>query len=229
MGIKNIGNITPIIRSGAFSVYKCSSDSGKFILKTLIPELRNEKHYETLESEFQILSEIKHPNILCVTEFKEIPGLGKCIIMEDFYGETLDDILRNNQLTPRLLTNIQYNLIDTIAFLQECGIPHKLDFSNLLINSESGILKIIITDCTDKQTEESDIKFFGTVLELMLGKIPGKHNRLNKIADKCIKGNYHNTGELQLELEKYSSNTIYIPIIVLLIILLSILYWVNKL
>lgn len=229
MGIKNTRNITPIIQSGVFTFYKCTYGSEELIVKALTPEYRNEKHYETLETEFKILSEIKHPNILCAEELAEIPGLGKCIIMENFFAGTLDDVLRDSQLTPKLLANIEYNLIDTIAFLQECGTPHKLEYQNLLINRESGILKIIITGYSDKCTEEDDIIFFGTVLELILSKIPVKHNRLKKIAKKCVSGEYHNTGDLQLELEKYSSNTIYIPIIALLAILLAILYWLNEL
>lgn len=229
MGIKNVRNITPIIQSGAFAFYKCTNGSEEFIVKALITEYRNENHYETLETEFQNLSKIKHPNVLCARELTEITGLGRCIVMEDFYTETLDDILRNNRLTPKLSTNIQYNLIDTIIFLHEYGIPHKLGYQNLLINRESGILKIIVTDFTYTHTEADDIIFFGTILNLLLGKIPGKNKRLNKIADRCIKGGYHNISDLQLELEKYTSNAIYIPIIILLIILLAILYWYNTL
>lgn len=225
MGVRKI---TPIIESGVFTFYKCISDSEKFIAKTLSPDYRIEKNYSILEIEFERLSEIRHPNILCTSEFTEIPELGKCIIMEGFNVEPLEDILQDH-LTPKLLTNIQYNLIDTIAFLQENDIPHKLEYNNLMIDRESGILKIIITDSTDEQPEKNDIMFFGTILRLVLKKIPGKNNRLNKIADNCVNGEYQNIGDLQLDLEKYSSNSIYIPVILLLSLLIGILYWLNKL
>lgn len=56
---------------------------------------------------------------------------------------------------------------------------------------------------------------------------PARPRRLLAIAAGCIAGRYASLDDVHLALERRLSDTIYIPLIVVIILLLALLYWLN--
>lgn len=75
--------------------------------------------------------------------------------------------------------------------------------------------------------EQAAIARYGTLLEAAVVASPTRPRRLLAIAAGCIAGRYTSLDHVHLALERRTSDTIYIPLIVIILLLLALLYWLN--
>ncbi len=60
------------------------------MLKTLKPDLKeNPEFVAMLDREFEVRYNLAHPRIVMINDLEEVPGLGRCIITDDVYGDSL--------------------------------------------------------------------------------------------------------------------------------------------
>ena len=88
---------------GYSSLYIATHLGKKHILKGLKQKFKNEKFYQDLlRKEFEISHSLNHPNIVKTIDFKNIPNIGNCIVMEYVEGVTLREFVesqRDNKTT----------------------------------------------------------------------------------------------------------------------------------
>ena len=95
-----------ITETDAMTVYESSSSRGFnqvvkvrrqgkwFILKGLKSEYRDQQAYiELLKKEFELATQLDHPNIVTIFAKEMNPEIGPCIVMEYVDGMTLDEFL----------------------------------------------------------------------------------------------------------------------------------------
>ena len=64
---------------------------GKWVMmKTLRPEYADDPRYQAMiEQEFDVRYSLAHPNIVMINDFEDVPGVGRCIVTDDVYGDSL--------------------------------------------------------------------------------------------------------------------------------------------
>ena len=75
--------------------------------------------------------------------------------------------------------------------------------------------------------EQAAIARYGTLLKATVMASPARPRRLLAIAADCIAGRYASLDDVHLALERRLSDTIYIPLIIVILLLLALLYWLN--
>ena len=147
-----ISDIKEIETKGYSSLYTAIYLGKKHILKGLKPEYKNKQFYENLlKKEFEISHPLNHPNIVKTIDFKHIPDLGNCIMMEYIDGITLKDFVeshRDTKLQSRRAKNIYdkiFNeLLDAMSYFHSKQIIHRdLKPGNIIITNNGNNVKII--------------------------------------------------------------------------------------
>ena len=82
---------------------------GKWVMiKTLKPQFRDVPEYrEMIEKEFDVRYNLAHPNIVMINDFEDIPGLGRCIVTDDVYGDTLRKLINEKRVTDAHIEQIE--------------------------------------------------------------------------------------------------------------------------
>ena len=94
-----ISNIKEIETKGYSSLFTATYLGKTLILKGLKPEFKNKQFYENLlKKEFEISYSLNHPNIVKTIDFKYIPDLGNCIMMEYIDGITLKEFVERHRV-----------------------------------------------------------------------------------------------------------------------------------
>ena len=140
----------------ALTVYESSSSRGFnqvvkarrqgkwFILKGLKPEYRDQQSYiELLKKEFELATQLDHPNIVKVFAKEMNLEIGPCIVMEYVDGVTLDEFLAAKpSATAR--KKVVEQLVDALCYIHSKQIIHRdLKPSNILIARNGNNVKII--------------------------------------------------------------------------------------
>ena len=68
---------------------------GKWVMmKTLRPEYADDPRYQAMiEQEFDVRYSLAHPNIVMINDFEDVPGVGRCIVTDDVYGDSLRKLI----------------------------------------------------------------------------------------------------------------------------------------
>lgn len=147
-----ISDIKEIETKGYSSLYTGTYLGKRHILKGLKPEYKNKQFYEKLlKKEFEISHPLDHPNIVKTIDFKHIPDLGNCIMMEYIDGITLKDFIESRRVTEsqcrkvkELYDKIFNELLDAMEYFHSKQIIHRdLKPSNILITNNGNNVKII--------------------------------------------------------------------------------------
>ena len=145
-------NIKEIETKGYSSLHTATYLGKKVILKGLKPEFKNERFYQDLlKKEFEISRSLDHPNIVKTIDFKHIPDLGNCIMMEYIDGVTLKDFVERHKVaksqsrkTKDIYDKIFNELLDAMSYFHSKQIIHRdLKPSNILITNNGNNVKII--------------------------------------------------------------------------------------
>ena len=246
-------DIKEIETKGYSSLYTAIYLGKKHILKGLKPEYKNKLFYENLlKKEFEISHPLDHPNIVKTIDFKHIPDLGDCIVMEYIDGPTLTQTLTKTQ-TKGFYDKIFNELLDAMSYFHSKQIIHRdLKPGNIIITNNGNNVKIIdfgLSDADDylilKQAAgtkkyaapeqlipnnpidcRADIYSLGIILR---NNFPKSYR---KIADKCAQQDrekrYSSADEIKKALKnKKRKNTNIINLIVF-IVFFAISFFVTK-
>ena len=148
----SVSNIEEIETKGYSCIFTATHLGKKLILKGLKPEYRNKLFYENLlKKEFEISYPLDHPNIVKTIDFKYIPELGDCIMMEYIDGITLTKFIERHKVAEsqsrkakEIYDKILNELLDAMAYFHSKQIIHRdIKPSNILITNNGNNVKII--------------------------------------------------------------------------------------
>ena len=205
---------------------------GKWVmLKTLRPEFADKPEYQAMiEKEFDVRYNLSHPNIVMINDFEEVPGIGRCIITDDVYGDSLRKLINEKRITPKHIEQLRHQLVSAMDYIQSNHIVHHPIRPERIIFTENiGNLKLIDVGFDQKEHLEptdaaEDIYNYGLVLKEVLDSVDEEYPNLRKIAERCTDPNpsrrYHDVQDLHLALERRTGNHLYLMIIIFLALMI---------
>lgn len=222
-----------------YNVYTARKFGKWVMLKTLKPEYKNEPQYqEMLDKEFEVRYNLAHPHIVMINDLEDVPGLGRCIITDDVYGDSLRKLIDEGRVTPDIIDKLRHQLAEAIEYIQTNHIVHHPIRPETIIFTENvGNLKLIDVGFDQKNHLEpadaaDDIKSYGLVLSEALDHCPERFPHLRKVADRCMKPNhrdrYRDVQALHMALSDRSPSRLPIIIIIFLSIMILLLAWLNS-
>lgn len=102
-----------------YDVYTAKKFGKWVMLKTLKPDLKeNPEFVAMLDREFEVRYNLAHPRIVMINDLEEVPGLGRCIITDDVYGDSLRKLIEKGEVTPEIVNKIARQLSEAIDYVQ---------------------------------------------------------------------------------------------------------------
>lgn len=132
-------------------------------LKQIDKDLLNKENLQIFKQEFEVMSRLKHPNLIGVYDFGfDIPRNTYYITMEYLNGSSLKDVIKENgALAPDKAISIMIDLCRAITFIHSRKILHRdINPSNIIITS-TGQVKIMDFGLAD--LEHNDHQRKGTI------------------------------------------------------------------
>lgn len=222
-----------------YDVYTAKKHGKWVMLKTLKPQYRDDDACKAMiEKEFDIRYNLTHPNIVIITDFEDIPGVGRCIVTDDVYGNSLRKLIDRKAVTPEIVEQLRHQLVSALDYIQSNHIVHHPIRPETIIFTEiGGKLKLIDVGFDQREhltaaDASEDIYNYGLVLAEALDSAGIKDPLLHRIADRCTNSDprkrYRDVQELHLALEHRSSNRLYMYIIIFLAVMVLFLAWLNS-
>ncbi len=214
-----------------YDVYTAKKFGKWLMLKTLKPQYRGIEKYETMiEKEFDVRYNLAHAHIVMINDFEEVPGIGRCIITDDVYGDSLRKLINEKRITPKHIEQLRHQLVSAMDYIQSNHIVHHPIRPERIIFTENiGNLKLIDVGFDQKEHLEptdaaEDIYNYGLVLKEVLDSVDEEYPNLRKIAERCTDPNpsrrYHDVQDLHLALERRTGNHLYLMIIIFLALMI---------
>ena len=213
---------------------------GKWVMmKTLRPELVDDPKYQNMiEQEFDVRYSLAHPNIIMINDFEDVPGIGRCIVTDDVYGDSLRKLINEHRVTPAHIEQLRHQLVNALEYIQSKHIVHPaLTPDNIIFTENIGNLKLIDVGFEQRpslshQSTADDIYNYGKVLEEALDAADSIDPTLRRIARKCTdpdpRKRYRDMQQVHLALENRRSRNIYLIIITFLIVMILIILWLKS-
>ncbi len=216
-----------------YEVYTAKKFGKWVMLKTLRPEIKDEAEFRSmLEREFEVRYNLAHPNIIMINDLEDVPGLGRCIITDDVYGDSLAKLIADKKVTPEIIDKLTHDLVSAIDYLQTNHVVHKpLRPETVIFTEKVHNLKVIdvgfdrknalaLTDVAD------DIRSFGQVLSKALDACPELRDdqKLRLIAERASGPlPYSSVQSLKRDISGASDRRLYIALIAFLTVMVAIL------
>lgn len=215
-----------------YDVYTAKKFGKWVMLKTLKKQFKGDPEREAmLEREFEVRYNLAHPRIVMINDLEDVPGLGRCIITDDVYGDSLRKLIDTGKVTPEIVTKISRQLAEALDYVQTNHIVHHPIRPETVIFTENvGNLKVIDVGFDQKNSlaptdVADDIRAYGEVLTAALDACPGEEfPHLRAVADRCLSPfPYRNVQQLQMAVAEHSTIRLYLTIITVLVITVLIL------
>ncbi|MDE5629048.1 MAG: protein kinase [Muribaculaceae bacterium] len=213
---------------------------GKWVMiKTLRPEYADNPRYQAMiEQEFDVRYSLAHPNIVMINDFEDIPGIGRCIVTDDVYGDSLRKLIDTGKVTPAHIEQLRHQLVNALEYIQGKHIVHApLTPDNIIFTENIGNLKLIDVGFEQKpslshQSTADDIYNYGLVLTAALDACKNYDSTLRRVAHKCCdpepRRRYRDMQQVHLALENRSTRYIYLAIIAFLVLMVLLLLWLKS-
>ena len=219
-----------------YEVYTAKKYGKWVMLKTLRPELRDREEYrDMIEKEFDVRYNLAPPNIIMINDVEEVRGLGRCIITDDVYGDSLRKLLDRKEVTPEIKQKIVTSLVDALRYIQTNHIVHHpLRPETIIFTENIRNLKMIDVGFDQKQNLTSedasaDVYNFGKVLTEVLDATGEPSGHLRRIAERCTNPDpsrrYRDANELRMAIDGNSNRRLYMVIIAFLAVMTVLLGW----
>lgn len=212
-------HIEPVYESpdGYSKNSRTSIDGKNVLLKSLKERYVGASLYEgLLKKEYEIGKGLVHPGICQTIDFRNISGLGTCIVLEWIEGQSLASILESKELDAVTSRKIILELCDALDFIHHRQVVHKdIKPENIMITDNGRNVKIIDFGFSDadsyavlklaagtrsyaspeqisggKIDERSDIYSFGKVIASIAECLTGVQRRFWKsVSRKCTNPN----------------------------------------
>lgn len=221
-----------------YSIYTAKKLGKWVMLKTLRPEYKDEPEYqEMIEKEFLVRYNLAHPNIVMINDYEDVPGLGRCIITDDVYGESLREIIDSGKLTEHHLSQICHQMVSALSYIQTNHIVHyPIRPQSIIFTENIGNLKLIDVGFDQKKSlnptdVSDDIYNYGLVLREVLDRMGSRNSTLRYIANKCINPDpshrFKSVEDLRMAIEGRSFKKMYLIIIAFLSVMVILLIILN--
>lgn len=213
---------------------------GKWVMmKTLRPEFADDPRYQAMiEQEFDVRYNLAHPNIVMINDFEDVPGVGRCIVTDDVYGDSLRKLIDEKRVTPAHMEQLRHQLVGALDYIQSKHIVHPpLTPDNIIFTENIGNLKLIDVGYEQRpslshQSTADDIYNYGLVLDTAL-KASGKTDPiLRRVVRRCTdpdpKKRFTDMQQVHLALEGRKSTIINTIIVVFLILMFLLAIWLMS-
>jgi serine/threonine protein kinase len=222
-----------------YDVYTAKKFGKWVMLKTLKPELRDKPEYQAMiEKEFDVRYNLAHPNIVMINDFEDVPGIGRCIITDDVYGDSLRKLLDEGRVTEANIDSLRKQLVSALEYIQTNHIVHHpLRAERIIFTENIGNLKLIDVGFDQKSAlspdaTDEDIYNYGCIIKEVLERTGINDSTLRTVAEHCTakdrRRRYHDIQELKLALANRHSNRLYIITIAFLALMVIILVWLQS-
>ncbi|MEZ3520251.1 MAG: protein kinase [Muribaculaceae bacterium] len=219
-----------------YNIYTAKKFGKWVMIKTLKPEYRDDPAYaDMIDREFDVRYNLAHPNIVMINDFEDIPGIGRCIVTDDVYGDSLRKLIRDGRVTDAHIAQLRRQLPAALAYIQANHIVHpRLRPENILFTENIGNLKLIDVGFEQRpsltpQEASDDIYNYGLVLTEALDAAKSTDSTLRQVARRCTDPDphrrYRDITRLQMALENKSSRSLYLLIIAFLVVMVLVLLW----
>ena len=209
------------------------------MLKTLKPAYKDDPRFQSMiEKEFDVRYNLAHPGIVMINDFEDVPGLGRCIITDDVYGDSLRKLIDGGKVTNAHLDKVCTQLVEAIDYIQRNHVVHfPIRPETIIFTENIGNLKLIdvgFDQCEHLSPAEAteDICSFGRVLSEVLDNVDGAPSYLRRIADRCCNADerqrYKSVHQLRMALAHRSDNKLYVAIIAFLLVMIALLVWFSS-
>ena len=217
-----------------YDVYTAKKFGKWVMLKTLKEELRDDPKYQAMiEKEFEVRYNLAHPNIIMINDYEEVPGIGRCIITDDVYGDSLRKLINENKVTEAHISKLRNQLVDALEYIQNNHLAHHpLRPETIIFTENIGNLKLIDVGFEQRPAltpvdTSQDIYNYGAVILEVLNATGYKDTTLRHVAERCTdpdpRRRYRDVTQLHMALANKHQNRIYIIIIAFLAIMVAIL------
>lgn len=219
-----------------YDVYTAKKFGKWVMLKTLKAEYRDRPDMQAmLEKEFDVRYNLAHPHIIMINDLEDVPGIGRCIITDDVYGDSLAKLLNEGRLTRTHVDKLGKQLVDALEYIQDNHLAHRpLRPENIIFTEKIGNLKLIDvgfdqhTSLSHGATRE-DISNWGLVVKEALDRSGIEHPTLRRVAERCIdpKRRYKNAATLRMALAGRNTNRLLVWVIVFLSAMVMLFVWMS--
>ena len=213
---------------------------GKWVMmKTLRPEFADDPRYQAMiEQEFDVRYNLAHPNIVMINDFEDVPGVGRCIVTDDVYGDSLRKLINEKRVTPAHIEQLRHQLVGALDYIQSKHIVHApLTPDNIIFTENIGNLKLIDVGYEQRpslshQSTADDIYNYGQVLDTALKASGTTDPILRRVVRRCTdpdpRKRFHDMQEVHLALEGRKSTIINTIIVVFLILMFLLAIWLMS-
>jgi predicted ATPase/signal transduction histidine kinase/tRNA A-37 threonylcarbamoyl transferase component Bud32 len=166
-------------------VYRGRREDGvPVVLKTPLSQQPSLGELARIRNEYQVGKDIAHPGIIRILGL-EMAGHRPALVMEDFGGQALYEVLGQAPAEPELLLEMATQLVRALEELHGRGITHKdINPANIVYNPDTGQLKLIDLGIASVLSREGAPTADPTLLEGTLPYMsPEQTGRMNRSVD----------------------------------------------